>query len=288
MFFVSVCLLPAWSAGQESGGGPAGPSTERKSRWLRPFWQIGSNALSGHVGFVTTPLHLAAVGSTVLLVQTDVDTEVQGWAAGHDETVSIAWSAPGLAGGTVVPLLLPAGLLFFSDDEEIADAGAAALQAAALGFGFSTLWKGITNREPPEEGVAAEPEKSRRFDFGFFRQFPFDGWPSSHTMTNMAMGAALAAYYHDTPWAVAAAYGWPVFVAASAMLGMQGRVHWASDVVAGGLMGWAIGHTVGKKFAARRDSAAAGRDNRVSTGPAISLFPSAGRGRLGVLVMAVW
>ena len=42
------------------------------------------------------------------------------------------------------------------------------------------------------------------------------------------------------------------YVMAAATVGDQGGVHWLSDVVAGGLMGWAIGKTVGEGFARGR------------------------------------
>ena len=48
------------------------------------------------------------------------------------------------------------------------------------------------------------------------------------------------------------------YVMAAATIGDQGGVHWLSDVVAGGLMGWAIGKTVGEGFARGR-LAATGR-----------------------------
>ena len=80
---------------------------ERESRWQRVVWRIGPNTLHSFVGFETTPLHLTAVGTTALFAQRGIDRDIQGWAADHDETVSDAWSAPGLIGGFAVPLLLP-------------------------------------------------------------------------------------------------------------------------------------------------------------------------------------
>jgi membrane-associated phospholipid phosphatase len=65
----------------------------------------------------------------------------------------------------------------------------------------------------------------------------------------MAMASALANYYSESEKTRMIAYGWAAYVMASATFGFQGDVHWASDVVAGGLMGWAIGRTVGRAFA---------------------------------------
>ena len=109
--------------------------------------------------------------------------------------------------------------------------------------------KALANRPGPEDGVAATNADARGFRWGFLRQGIVEGWPSGHAATNTAMSAALAAYYRDDPGIRAAAYGWAAYVSASAALGDQGGTHWMSDVVAGTLIGWAIGDTIGRKFA---------------------------------------
>ena len=260
---------------------------ERESRWQRAFWRIGPNTLQSFVGFETTPLHLTAVGMTALFAQGGIDRDIQGWAADHDETVSNAWSVPGLIGGLAVPMLVP-GLLLSSDDDERIDAGAMALQAVTIAFGSNILLKGITNREPPESNDAADPEDPRQFDLGFFKRNPFDGWPSGHMMTNMAMSAALSTYYRDKPWVPVVAYSWCAYIAASTTLGVQGGVHWASDVLAGGLIGWAIGYTVGKEFTSRRASAQKRVDCRASNNQTTLIVPAIGKDRFQIVVKGTW
>ena len=68
-------------------------------------------------------------------------------------------------------------------------------------------------------------------------------------MTNMALAASLSSYFNNSKRVKYYAYGWAAYVMAAATFGAQGGVHWLSDVVAGGLMGWAIGTTIGKGFA---------------------------------------
>lgn len=68
-------------------------------------------------------------------------------------------------------------------------------------------------------------------------------------MSNTALAAALSSHYAESTKIKIGAYTWAAYVMASATFGDQDDVHWASDVVAGTLMGWVIGHTVGKAFA---------------------------------------
>ena len=76
------------------------------------------------------------------------------------------------------------------------------------------------------------------------RRGVFDGWPSSHTATAFAMASALAELYSDNNAVVIGAYAYATFIG----LGMSVMAHWASDIVAGALIGIAIGKTVGKNF----------------------------------------
>ena len=233
----------ATAAAEEDERAGAAPS-----RWERPLWNVGENLQESYFGRRAIPFHLAALAGTFLLVRSDADAKIQRWAAKQDGGTSLAWSAPGLFGGAAAPALLP-GALLLSDNPETQEAGAAALQAAAIAFASASLLKALANRPGPEDGVAATNADARGFRWGFLRQGIVEGWPSGHAATNTAMSAALAAYYRDDPGIRAAAYGWAAYVSASAALGDQGGTHWMSDVVAGTLIGWAIGDTIGRKFA---------------------------------------
>jgi len=222
-------------------------AAEETPRWQRPLKDFGKNLMHTHIDSRAIPFHLAAGASALLLVYSDADVKIQNWAAGHDQDLSVAWSEPGVAGGFFMPVLLPGGMLYFSDNARTQEAGAAALQAAAIAWLSSSLAKAITNRNDPEEGVKATRAEARDFNFGFLRQNVFSGFPSSHAATNMAMSAALAAYYPDRPNIRLAAYGWAAYVGAAMALGDQGGLHWTSDVVAGSIMGWIIGDMVGKR-----------------------------------------
>lgn len=206
---------------------------------------IGDNFWRSHFGAEAFPYHLGAGVAALLLVHSGADADIQRWAAGHDEDVSLAWSAPGLVGGAVAPVLVP-GALMLSDDARKQRAGAAALQAAGIALFSTSVLKALTNRRSPEDGVKATNKESRDFRFGFLRQNIWEGFPSGHTATNMAMSAVLAECYRDNPAVRAAAYGWAGYVAMAVAVGDRGGVHWASDVVVGGMLGYVVGKTVAK------------------------------------------
>ena len=133
------------------------------------------------------------------------------------------------------------------------DGGLAAAQAVLVSFAATNLLKAVTGRLPPDAETPRDIERrSRRFRFGFLRGGVFHGWPSGHTMTNMALAASLSSYYGDSRLVTYYGYGWAAYVMAAATIGGQGGVHWLSDVVAGGLMGWAIGKVIGEGFARGR------------------------------------
>ena len=157
-----------------------------------------------------------------------------------------------------MPVAVPLWMMR-SDATRTRDGGLAAAQAVLVSFAATNLLKAVTGRLPPDAEVPPDPKmapgvdrRSRHFRFGFMRGGVFHGWPSGHTMTNMALAASLSSYYSESRRVGFCAYGWAAYVMAAATIGDQGGVHWLSDVVAGGLMGWAIGKVVGEGFAEGR------------------------------------
>ena len=232
-----------------AAGTPADPSPSAPQRtWS---WHLSEHVTRIYTGR-NTLAHIGAVGATWLLIESGVDADVQTWAAGHGETFSIAASAPALIGGFVVPAAVPLWMMR-SDAARTRDGGLAAAQAVLVSFAATNLLKAVTGRLPPDAETPVDVgRRSRRFRFGFLRGGVYHGWPSGHTMTNMALAASLSSYYSDSSRVRYFGYGWAAYVMAAATLGDRGGVHWLSDVVAGGLMGWTIGKVVGEGFARGR------------------------------------
>jgi membrane-associated phospholipid phosphatase len=152
-------------------------------------------------------------------------------------------------------------------------------QSMALANGVHAILKLSTGRSEPfiiNQYHHKRVETSDDFsgDFNWFNMVLLDGWPSGHTLSAFATAATLAQMYSDNIWVKIAAYSYAAVVG----IGVSLNVHWASDVLAGALMGYAIGTTVGRSFSQRLKPAA--QNNKVSF--TITVQPTAQP--LGILV----
>ena len=228
-------------------------------------WNIAAHLAASYSGW-NSFAHLGGVGATWFLIETQIDARVQEWSARRHKVLSGAASFPALAGGFFAPALVPFYMMR-STNPRIRKGGLAAGQAVAAALCASTLLKALSGRSAPDARRPHDVERrSRRFRFGFLRGGVFDGWPSGHAMTNMALAASLSSYFGASGRLRLCVYGWAAYVMAGVTFGARGGVHWLSDAVAGGLMGWAIGTTIGKRFATY--SAVVG-DGRAALRPAV-------------------
>jgi membrane-associated phospholipid phosphatase len=157
--------------------------------------------------------------------------------------------------GYVVPAVTPVMLYFtglFSKNEKLQIAGMALAQTLVLTLAIQTPLKIITGRTWPGIVDGWDSSLSKRSDrtddysdeFNWFNLDAIGGWPSGHTANAFAAAAALAQIYHDKPLLKAGMF----FYASLIGLGMSMYDHWSSDVIAGALIGYAIGTTAGKSF----------------------------------------
>ena len=242
-------------------------------------WNIQDHMSDSYFGW-SSLVHIGAIGATWFLIESEVDAKVQRWSAKQNRTISIALSAPALLGGVLVPIILPLRMYGRSNDNRIRNGGMAAGQAVLIAFTANIILKAITGRIPPDKEIPEDGfERSRVFRFGFLRGGVFNGWPSGHTMTNMALAAALANYFYDSKRVKIFAYSWATYVMAATTFGIQGGVHWLSDVIAGGLMGWIIGRTIGAGFAGQKSN---------SNNFSLSVFPVGSNEYHGFQVIFHW
>jgi membrane-associated phospholipid phosphatase len=185
----------------------------------------------------------------------------------------------------VVPYALPLALVAVdlaalpADECEVARPMSAMLQAVTLTLGAATSLKWIAGRSWPNAGAdphapdrLQHPHNARRF--AWLEGWNADGaWPSGHTALMMSAAAALASSTPEYPWLGYLGYASATAVAAGMWLGDH---HWASDIVSGGLLGFAIGRSVGRAFASREPE------------PTWALVPWIGHERYGASLSWGW
>ncbi len=154
------------------------------------------------------------------------------------------------------PFVLPvvvAGVDVFaytSNQCETVRPASAMLQAMGISFVLVTGLKVFTGRSWPSGGLDPKapdylqhPEFAHRFNWFSWKNGY--AWPSGHTAIMFAASTALSTVEFGRSWVGYAAYT----ASAGVALGMWlGDHHWASDIVSGGLLGAAIGRSVGLAF----------------------------------------
>jgi membrane-associated phospholipid phosphatase len=159
---------------------------------------------------------------------------------------------PGLYLGFIVPAVTPVVVYAagrFMDDEKLLVAGLALTQSLLLTLAIQTPLKMITGRAKP--GLVNELDHTRNpyaedFSgrFNWFNHNFIAGWPSGHTANAFAAAATIAELYKDKVWLKIGVYSYAALIG----FGVTLDVHWASEALAGALMGYAVGKTVGKSF----------------------------------------
>ncbi len=175
--------------------------------------------------------------------------------------------------GYVLPVALAPGVWLTGllvGDRAATGAGSAAVQALAVTAVTAAVLKITLGRAyPPEDAHTFRPFQSW--------SWPFPAWPSGHTSSAFSVVAALSAYYGaDELWIPLVGYP----VAAAIGLGMlSGDEHWASDLLAGVVLGQSVGWSIGRAFRARA---------RSETAPSVSLVPILGPSSRGLAIAGVW
>lgn len=220
-------------------------------RDLHPAAGVGQNLAASVAGW-RLALHGAAVASTVALAASGGDTAVHDYLYAHDglgristPAVYLVYALPVAVGGAFAAVGIAGGTR-----REVA-AGSAVFQATALTLVYQGVLKGLTGRPNPEPVRYGSDGASQTFRFGLLRGGVHYGWPSGHLQTTSAVLASLLPLY---PRSLALRVGGGAlfaYVLASVAAHDRNGMHWASDIVAGSLMGYAVGSAVGEGFARR-------------------------------------
>ncbi len=212
---------------------------------------ILNNTFNSFNGYYSL-FHLSAVGLTYAIIETDIDHKVSVYF--HDNPKLSYWFYPVAFTGTLMPLFF-SGYYYWTgksdNDYKMIGAGYAVFQANIIALFYTSFLKFCTGRPNPNyKDNRSIREQSHRFRFGLSRGGIVRGWPSGHTAATITTFAALSAYYPDNDWYRYGGYLYSLYT----MIGMSAvrisdhQFHWFSDGVAGLLIGYTIGRTVGNYF----------------------------------------
>jgi len=232
----------------------AGAETADERHFLvLPWTGLPGNALAMFSGSkVIFPL--SAVAGTLLIVESGLDRQVHNFFVRN--TFFENFSHTAVHWGTLFPVILGGGLFgsgLVGGSSQLASAGGAVLQASLLALCTTTALKALTGRPGPRPVIYDDNEASSVFRFGILRGGVFHGWPSGHMMANTAAVTSLLAFYKDNTWLNIAGGTYLGYLFLSVISHGKSSMHWFSDAVAGTLMGYAIGSTVGRDFRRRWD-----------------------------------
>ena len=216
---------------------------------LALFGNFGNNIRDSFRGD-NVYLHLTAIAATALFVSQGIDYDVEHYFNQHPEYGS--WAHPVISTGQFLPFIAGGSLFAYAkirNDNEVLGASFAVLQASLIEFLCNSTLKALTGRPNPDwRHVSNMDSLSRSFRFGFLRGGIFWGWPSGHTASTMAVVSALISYYPDKAWLKVAGFGLVAYTMFGVSANNRGGMHWFSDAVAGALMSYAVGSTVGKYY----------------------------------------
>ena len=154
--------------------------------------------------------------------------------------------------GGIVPIVTPLAFylsgLFFKD-QKLKIAAASLTQTLILTMAVQSPLKMITGRRDP--GLVNNSFYTRIYGeddfsgvFNWFNMDFFNGWPSGHTANAFSAAATISEIYRDNFWVKLGAFTYAAFIG----FGVTLHAHWASEALAGALIGYAIGKTVGRSY----------------------------------------
>ncbi|MCL2601384.1 MAG: phosphatase PAP2 family protein [Treponema sp.] len=248
LFFVCLCLLCTHGFAEISELDQT-PAANENTSSPHIFHNIGWNAVNS----VTYNYGLNFVGAGVGtwgMIKTGLDWN---W---RNTVFESSWmphiGGPVMAVGGLVPIMTPLVLYFTGrglEDKRLKVTAAALTQTLMVTMAVQSPMKMITGRRDP--GLVDNSFYRRVYgedDFsGVFNWFNMDfinGWPSGHTANAFSAAATIAEIYHDNIWVKIGVYTYATFIG----FGTTTVAHWASEAVAGALIGYAIGKTVGRSY----------------------------------------
>ncbi len=123
------------------------------------------------------------------------------------------------------------------EKERLAEPALLAFQSVAISGASAMFFKLLLHRQRPREGNSTDP------GVWLGPSFSLDNlsFPSGHTATAFALASSLSTYYKDRREVGIILYS---LAGITAWSRIHDNEHWFSDVVAGALLGYFVGHTI--------------------------------------------
>lgn len=217
---------------------------DNKPEFFKGFWKNTKESFTENV-----PWHLSAIGATPILIYSGVDARVH---EAFKET-DVNWFLPGVSAGYLLPFI---SLPMYAQgraghNDRTVGAAYTIAQTSIITLTTVSLLKSFTGRPAPDAGSNVSAyEQSKEFNFGFLNRGIYDGWPSGHMATITSIASSMIHYYPEQTWIKWLGYSSMAYTLTLISVEHHAQFHWFSDGVAGGLMGWAIGKTVGSNMRA--------------------------------------
>ena len=170
----------------------------------------------------------------------------------YDNTFLEKVGIPAVYYGFIVPIVQPFAVYFTGaafKDTRLQVLGLAFMQTLALTAPIQAGLKLLTGRaEPGISDVAwhtrGERDEDNSGSFKWLNTTFLMGWPSGHVAHAFSAAAILNEIYKDNIWLKIGAYSYATLMG----LFVSFNVHWVSESIAGALLGYAMGKTIGRSF----------------------------------------
>jgi hypothetical protein len=249
-FLILVFVIPA-SSNAQSDSLNIEKTTSYSANPFTDFLKNSSECFTGK----NILFHVSGILATAGIVKNGMDKDVHNYFIKNRQYEP--YSAPAVHLGSVAPFLLGGVIWLYGLDskkDKEKTIGSAVLQACAVSFLYASTLKFFTGRPNPKAIEYKDNSYAETFRFGFNKGGIYFGWPSSHMMTNTAMITSFLSFYKDNTALNIIGYTYLGYLFCSVISFRWSTMHWFSEAVAGTIMGYAIGSTVGKNFSNRWDN----------------------------------
>ncbi len=236
ILLVSSIQLPAQKLSFENY------SYKADKEYFKYYWTATKRIATGPVNWKGKEWGIAAGVLTAGIVLYIYDDDIRVFFQDHQtpglDNTSTYFFEPW--GSGIYPAALLGGFYIYglsAKDKKARQVALGGVQALILATVSTQIIKHITHRHRPYQD---EPPNSRLWE-GPFTGWEYTSFVSGHTTRTFAMASLFSSIYKDKIWVGILSYGIATGVGLSRIYENE---HWASDVLIGAALGYAIGKTV--------------------------------------------